>query len=156
MARFRYVLDTNIVIDFVEKRAPFYEASRLLMLLGRIGEFELWLLESQFTDLIYILTEGGNSSRMQQTLQALRGLRSFIEVYSNGAEGIDRMLNTDRDDPEDALIHEAALALQADAIITRNQDDFGGSLVKAMDCEQLFAYLEDTHDLVYALEEDLR
>lgn len=152
MARFRYVLDTNVVLDFIEERAPFYDESELLMLLGRSGEFELWLLESQFTDLIYILSAGGKPSRMRRTLQVLRGLRAFIEVYSSGAEGIDRMLTSDWADPEDALIHEAALALQADAIITRNQKDFADGLVNAMDCEELFKYLETTHDLAYALE----
>lgn len=152
MARFRYVLDTNIVVDFLQQRQPFYEPSRLLMALGRIGEFELMLSESQFADLVYILTDGGKASRMAPVLERLRGLRTFVEVYSNGAEGIDLMLASDWRDPEDALIYEAALCLHADAIITRNQSDFEGCKVNVMDCAQLFAYLEETHGLAYGIE----
>lgn len=149
MARFRYLLDTNIVIDFLQQREPFHESSRLLMALGRAGEFELWLLESQFTDLVYILTDGGKRPLMASALERLRGLRTFIEVHSSGAEGIDLMLATAWPDPEDALIHEAALRLQADAIITRNQVDFENRLVSVFDCSQLFSHLETAHGLVY-------
>lgn len=152
MARFRFVLDTNVVLDYLQEREPFFESSLLVMMLGRIGEFELWLLESQFTDLIYILSEGGKRSLMPEVLEQLRALRTFVEVCSSGAEGIDTMLASGWNDPEDELIYLSALSLQADAIITRNKDDFEGKLVKAMGCEELFAYLEATHGLVYALE----
>ena len=152
MARFRFMLDTNVVIDYLQDREPFRKSSLLLMMLGRIGEFELWLLESQFTDLVFILSEGGKPSLMPDTLEQLRGLRTFVEVHSSGSLGIDLMLASDWSDPEDALIHEAALALQADAIITRNQKDFADGLVKALDCEELFTYLETTHNLAYSLE----
>lgn len=152
-ARFRYMLDTNVVVDFLQHREPFYESSRLLMALGRVGEFELWLLESQFTDLVYILSDGGKPALMAEALQRLRGLRTFVEVYSSGSNGIDLMLASNWADPEDALIYEGALALQADAIITRNQADFEEGLVKALDCDQLFAHLEAAHDLAYSLVE---
>lgn len=153
MARFRYVLDTNVVVDFLNRREPFYEPTRLLMALGRIGEFELWLLESQFTDLVYILSEGGQKSLMAQALERLRGLRTFVEVHSSEAGGIDLMLTSDWADPEDHLIYEASLALQADAIITRNQKDFANHIVKALDCTELFAHLEQAHDLAYDIVE---
>ena len=143
------MLDTNVVIDFLQQREPFYESSRLLMALGRIGEFELWLLESQFTDLVYILTDGGNKSLVSSALERLRGLRTFVEVHSSGPEEIDLMLASTWNDPEDALIYEAALQLQADAIITRNRSDFEGCAVKTLDCNELFSYLETSYDLAY-------
>lgn len=153
MARFRYLLDTNVVIDFLMQRKPFYKSSRLLMALGRLGEFELWLLESQFTDLVYILTDGGKKALIPQSLEQLRGLRTFVEVYSSGTEGIDVMLASTWSDPEDSLIYQAALKLHADAIVTRNQADFEGRAVKALSCDELFAHLEATHHLAYGIED---
>ena len=56
MGKIKALLDTNIVIDFLNQREPFYEQARLLMIAGRVGEFDLWILSSQVTDLIYIPT----------------------------------------------------------------------------------------------------
>ena len=55
----RVLLDTNIVIGFLWKREPFYDSTRLLMALGYLGEFELWMSPSQLGDLSYALTKGG-------------------------------------------------------------------------------------------------
>ena len=58
MARMKLLLDTNVVIDYLHEREPYYEKARLLMTAGRVGEFSLWITSSQVTDLIYILSEG--------------------------------------------------------------------------------------------------
>jgi hypothetical protein len=39
--------------------------------------------------------------------------------------------------------------MKADAIITRNKGDFGQSRIPVMDCDELFAWLEQEHSLVY-------
>lgn len=52
MAKARVLLDTNIIVDCLGVREPFYEPARRVLLCGRVGEFELWSASSQFTDLI--------------------------------------------------------------------------------------------------------
>ena len=52
-------------------------------------------------------------------------------------------------DPEDYLLVEVALALKADAIVTRNQKDFPKGLVKVLDCNEFFAWMRDERGLVY-------
>ena len=59
MAQVELLLDTNVVVDYLNEREPFYEKARLLMIGGRVGEFELWVSSSQVTDLVYILSNGG-------------------------------------------------------------------------------------------------
>ena len=56
MAQSKLLLDTNVVIDYLNEREPYYEKARLLMIGGRVGEFELWISSSQVTDLVYILS----------------------------------------------------------------------------------------------------
>ena len=150
MAQSKLLLDTNIVVDFLSRREPFYEKVRLLMILGRLGEFDLWVTSSQMTDLVYVLSEGGKAALMPSALERLRGLRTFADVHPTSAAEIDRMLSSRWKDPEDALLFEAALVLRADAIVTRNQEDFESSLIPALDCPQLFAWLEEERGLVYA------
>lgn len=147
--RLRFLLDTNIVIDYLDRREPFYERARLLMICGKVGEFELWVTSSQITDLVYVLSEGGASSRLPKALEVLRDVRTFIEVHPTDVREVDAMLTTTWKDPEDALLHEAALSLGVDAIITRNQADFENSRIRVCNCEELFTWLEEEHKLVY-------
>lgn len=142
MTRAKLLLDTNVVIDFLSKREPFYQKARLMMIAGKVGEFQLWLSASQMTDVLYILSDGGPTGHMPRAIEQIRGLRTFVNVYPAGEAEIDAMLAADWTDPEDALIHEIALSLGADAIITRNEKDFERSLLPVFDCEDFFAWAE--------------
>ena len=148
-ARHTLLLDTNVVIDYLDEREPFCEKARLLMIAGRVGEFDLWITTSQMTDLVYILSEGGATGRMPRALERLRALLSFVNVYAATDRDIDRMLATAWRDPEDALMFEAALGLKADFIVTRNAADFESDLVPACDCDELFAWLERERGIRY-------
>ena len=149
MARAKLLVDTNVLIDYLSMREPFYNEARLLMIVGRVGEFELWMTSSQVTDLIYILSDGGKQSLMPSVLERLRGLRTFVEVFAVGGAEVDRMLASAWKDPEDALMFESALSLKADAIITRNAKDFESSLVRAMTAREFFSWLRDEKGVDY-------
>ena len=149
MARAKLLVDTNVLIDFLSVRKPFYDEARLLMVAGRVGEFELWMTSSQMTDLVYILSYGGKQALMPSVLERLWGLRTFVEVFSVGGAEIDRMFASAWKDPEDALMFESALSLRADAIITRNAKDFEGSLVRAMTAREYFDWLRDAQGIDY-------
>lgn len=149
MSRLKLLLDTNVVIDYLNEREPYYEKARLLMLCGRVGEFSLWISSSQVTDLVYILSNGGCKAEIPRVLERLRGLRTFVDVYPVGDREVDRMLATSWRDPEDALLFEVALRMKADCLVTRNQGDFEGTLVKVLDCEGLFSWIEKEYGLVY-------
>ena len=47
-------LDTNILIDFVCKRVPFYEDAKRLFALGSIGQFDLVTSSLSIVNTIYI------------------------------------------------------------------------------------------------------
>ena len=150
MARAKLLLDTNIVVDYLNAREPHYASARLLMLTGYAGEFELWISSSQVTDLIYILSDGGRRSQLDETLERLQKLRTFVNVFPVSDREIDLMLAARWKDPEDYLLVEVALALRADAIITRNGEDFPKDLVPVMDCDEFFAWLKKEHGIDYA------
>lgn len=149
MSRAKLLLDTNVVIDYLNRRQPFYEKTRLLMIAGRVGEFDLWITSSQVTDLIYILSEGGNRSLMSQVLDQLRALRTFVNVHAVGSSEIDLMLSSAWKDPEDSLIFESSLKMKADAIITRNQADFESEAIKVVDCSEFFDWMKEEFNLNY-------
>lgn len=149
MAQAKLLLDTNVVIDYLNEREPHYEKTRLLMIGGHVGEFELWISSSQVTDLVYILSNGGRSNEIDAVVEQLRGLRTFVNVFAASEREVDLMLAASWRDPEDYLLYEIALALRADALITRNRHDFPQGLVPVMDCDEFFQWMRDAHGLDY-------
>ncbi len=149
MAQAKLLLDTNVVIDYLNRREPFYKSARLLMIIGRVGEFELWISSSQVTDLVYILSDGGKASFMPAVLERLRGLRTFVNVFAVSETEIDHMLATSWKDPEDALLVEVALRLKADALITRDAGDFENSLIKVLNCEEFLSWFGEEQGISY-------
>ena len=149
MEQFKFMVDTNIILDYLDERDEFYEKARLLAICAQIGEFELWASASQFTDLVYLLSDGGKASLMSEVLERLRNLRSFVNVCPLGTADIDAMLDCGWKDPEDYIIYASALSVGADAILTRDQKDFQESSIRVFDCDELFRWLEEDHDLIY-------
>lgn len=149
MGKIKALLDKNIVIDFLNQREPFYEPARLLMIAGRVGEFDLWIPSSQVTDLIYILSEGGKPSLIPETRERIQGLRTFVNVFAVSEREIDKTLASPWKSPENRLLFEVALSIHADCIITRNKEDFESDLVRALDCDEFFTWLRTDFNLNY-------
>lgn len=145
----RLLLDTNILIDILRKREPYYERARLLAALGYLGEFELWFSISQATDLMYVLTGGGKPSLAEGAKNDIRSLRSFMHVCSVGESHLDWVANSSWDDLEDALVYQAACSIKADAIITRNGTDFLKSSIRVFDCDSFFDFMRRDRGLDY-------
>lgn len=149
MGKVKALLDTNIVIDYLNEREPFCNLARLLMIAGRVGEFDLWISSSQVTDLVYILSNGGKPSLIPETCERLQGLRTFVSVFAVSEREIDKMLASSWKDPEDRLLFEVALSIKADCLITRNAEDFESDLVRTFDCEGFFDWLKSDFNLSY-------
>ena len=72
-----------------------------------------------------------------------------MRICSVGEREIDEVAVSAWEDPEDALVHQAALSVKADAIVTRNQEDFRRSSIRVFDCDELFSYLEEREGFAY-------
>lgn len=145
----RLILDSNIVIDYIKMREPFYEAARKLMLLGFLGEHELWFSSAQANDIFYTLTGGGKPSKAAQLKQDLKKMRRGVHICSVSETQFDAALDSAWLDLEDACVYQCALRLKVDAIITRNQKDFEKSSIKVFDCNEFFEYLAEEKGLTY-------
>ncbi len=149
MARIKLLLDTNVIIDFLNRREPFYEDVRKLMIVGRVGEVSLWISASQMTDIVYIASDGGRSTLLPQVMERLRLLRTFINVLPVTETDVDAMLSTNWKDPEDALLFQLALRLQADAIITRDANFPASEYINVFDCAGFFEWLKTERGITY-------
>ena len=150
MERKKLLLDTNIVLDFLHHRDPHFEKARLLMICGRVGEFSLWISSSQATDIIFIMTHGGKKEYVPEVLGKLRTLRIFVNVYPVTDRDVDKMLATTWSDPEDALLADLALKMQADAVITRDENFPKPEGIPVLNCDEFFDWIREEFGLTYA------
>ena len=136
-------LDTNIILDVLLERAPFARSAKLLLLLAAVGEMDACCGASQLTDVYYLLRRHDTTVPCERTVKQLKAFREQIQICSLTEDDVDRALDSGWKDFEDACIYSMADRVGADYLITRDRDDFEGSLIKVVDCDGFFNDLAD-------------
>ncbi len=136
-------------MDFMNERQPFYQQTRMLMVAGRVGEFDLWVTAPQVVDLVYLLSEGGKPELLPRAMERIRGLRTFVQVADLTAANVDRMLASSGQNPEGQLMVNAAIDLRADFLLTHDPDGLENGLVKVTNVPGMFEWLCENRDLDY-------
>ena len=126
----RAVVDTCVVLDYLQNREPFFDDA-LNIAIGRANrEYEAYITASSMTDLYYIVHRSTHSAeethRIISTLTLLFGL---VDTY---AEDCINALHNGMPDFEDAVMSESAYRINADCIITQNIRDYAKSKVPAV------------------------
>lgn len=129
-------VDTNIILDWLGNRVPFFIHAKKLFQKAENGELEILISTMSYISTEYILRKqiGKEKSRL-----ALAGIRQISRVCSSGEQEIDLTLISSMRDFEDAFQYYSALNNDAEVIITRNPKDFSDSVLPVMSAE---AYLK--------------
>lgn len=133
------MLDTNIVIDHIDRREPFYEMSRKVCLLGVAEEAGAYISVNMLADIYYLLRKDYGSQAAQDMIE--HNL-SFLQLVGITPEDAQQALKARWNDFEDCLVARCAEKIKADYIVTRNVKDFRTSAVEAVTPEELFKKLE--------------
>jgi len=122
-------VDTNIVIDLLAQRMPFYtEAAKLFSLADR-KKIRLSISALCLADSNYILSE---QLPVKDVRKILRDFKILVNVLPLNDKISDLALNSEFNDFEDAIQYFTALESDQDIIITRNQNDFRDSRLPVM------------------------
>lgn len=140
--------DSNIIIDYLAHRDPFYESARKLMIFSAMGDYNLWVSASQVTDILFVLSRNKKIS-FEENKSRVLSLFEKIHICSVDEEDVKAALESPWPDTEDALVHRIALKTNSEAIITRNKKDFSSSFVKVFDCDSFFKWAKETKRIEY-------
>ena len=120
-------IDTNIVIDLLAKREPFYEEAAKLFSLADKNKINLIVSSLTFANTNYILSKMTNSTTAREILTKFKVL---VTVAALNDKIIELALNDKSfSDFEDGLQYYTAMENEADIIITRNLKDFKNSIL---------------------------
>ncbi len=127
-------LDTNIVIDLLAKREPFYAEAAMLFTLADKQKIRLNVSALTFANTNYILLK---EKKPEDAKQILRKLKLLVQVLSLDEKIVALSLNDNEfKDYEDSLQYFTALENGVDAIITRNLKDFQKAKLPVMTAAQ--------------------
>jgi predicted nucleic acid-binding protein len=132
----KVLFDTNVVLDVLLAREPFVETAAQLLALVDARRIEGCVCATTITTVHYIAAKSMGSAR---TKALLRELVAIFDVACVDREVLARALDLDIADFEDAVLHEAARASGATAIVTRNAKDFETAAIPVFEPSDLLA-----------------
>lgn len=133
-------IDTNIVIDLLSRREPFFEEAATLFSLADKKQIELAISSLTIANTSYILFRQMDSA---QAKSVLRKLRLIVKILPLDDKIVGLALNDESfSDFEDGLQYFTAIENEQDLIITRNLKDFKSSRLSAMTAKQFLESAE--------------
>ena len=114
-------VDTNILLDVLGERQPFYARSAAIWDLAERGHVDGLVAAISFTNVFYIMRKWGNTDTAREAVVLVRD--AFTTTPCT-AQVIEQAIDSELRDFEDAVQYFSALHADADCIITRNPGDF--------------------------------
>lgn len=114
-------VDSDVILDVLEKREPFYSYSAQILTLGDEKKIKLVTTSLVFSNVYYLLRK---HLGIDKAKESLRKLRVIVDVISVNAKEVDLALNSEMSDFEDALQYFTAMNSKIGFIITRNVRDY--------------------------------
>jgi predicted nucleic acid-binding protein len=124
------LIDTNILLDFLEDREPFHKAAELLLKQCEAKKTVGHISAQSIPDIFYILRKDYTTDERKEMLLGVCEIMNVVEI--GRGKLVAALGNKDFDDIEDCLQAECAKAVGADYIITRNIGHFANSAVPAI------------------------
>ena len=134
----RIFIDTNIMLDLLGERKPFYEPIAKIATLAEKGKLTLVVSPISYATVNYFLTKFGT---IETARDKLRKFKIISEICSLNEQTIEKGLNSSIKDFEDALQYISATDSECEIIITRNGKDFKQSLLPIMTADEFLKSL---------------
>lgn len=126
----KILIDTNVLIDYLLEREPFFEDAKDVILSCADGKVKGCIAAHSIPNMFFILRKDYSAKERREILS---NLCSIFDVDGiDKAKLLARLTNEDFSDFEDCLQMECAKSYGADYIVTRNVSDYSTSEIKAI------------------------
>ena len=114
-------VDTDVILDLLGHRIPHYHFSAVLFTLAEMKNLDLYTSPLIMANTFYILRK---QIGIEEAKKALRKLRILLHIIDSSESVVDKALNSDFSDYEDAIQYYTALEHGISVILTRNLKDY--------------------------------
>ena len=116
-------LDTNIIIDFYDKRREFFYPAAIIFDLAYKGKIKIYVSAITFVNAFFLLRKSYSRSDLYKSMN---GLAELCEITDVDRAIIVKCLKEEKKDFEDYVQYESALLYNVDFIITLKSATSGG------------------------------
>ena len=118
----KVLIDTCVIIDALQKREPFFNDAKNLLLLAADDDFEGYITAKSAIDVRYIIRRDKHSEIDSRYI--LNVIYDFLTVIDTTGDDCINALISNNNDYEDAVVVEGAKRSGIDYIVTRNIKDY--------------------------------
>ena len=129
----RIFLDSNVILDLLGERVPFFDSIAKVATLADQKKLTLIVSPLSFTTVDYVLNKHETS---ESVLNKLRKFKIICQLCEVNDDIIDKALNSNFKNFEDAVQYFTAQQSNCSVIITRNGKDFKNSTIPIMTAEE--------------------
>lgn len=137
----KLLIDTNIVLDVLLKRDPFYQNAVNVMNLAQYNDIQEYVSASTVTDIYYIAYRQVKDRKL--VLDLIKRLLMVVSVATVSEQEIRNALEVEWKDFEDAVQYSVALLNEMEGLITRNPKDYDGANINIWSPEQILKEYEN-------------
>ncbi len=135
---FRTLIDLNVVVDALNRREPYFEASAAVLASAESGRIEGWLAAHSVTTLFYLVAR--NTSPTAARVHLTR-LVQFLKIAAVDGRTIEQALALPYKDFEDAVQMMAGVHAGVEYVVTRDLSGFKAGPLPALSPPELLALL---------------
>ena len=136
----RVLIDTNIILDFLLQREPFFQDAELLFQAIDYGQVVGYATATTLTDIFYIARR--HSRSIEQARQAVSETLRAMEICPVNRLVLESAFGSGLTDFEDAIQIACAVDRGLDAILTRDTQGFVNSSVPVLSVQE---FLQRSH-----------
>ncbi len=136
----KILLDTNIVLDLLLEREPFFKHSKELFILAETKKLKAYLSASSITTIHYLTAKALDKNEADKIIEML--LKIFLVTPLDKTVFTEAIANNGLDF-EDSVIYSSAFNTNIDYIITRDKKGFKNSKVKTIEPNSFLAFYNE-------------
>lgn len=118
----RYLLDINVLLDYMQQRQPWYPQAKALFLAERQEKVDLYIAANTVPTLFYLIRQKGSTRKAIAKLEILLQRVRLADVTTRVIELAFRL---GLEDLEDGIQVAAALEAGIPVLVTRDSKHFG-------------------------------
>ena len=122
-------VDTNVLLDVLAKREPFYADAARIWSMAERGQIEAQVSVISFNNIYYVVRRAANRNAADRALRLMRNV--FTAVPLN-AQVLNQAIDAGFSDFEDAIQFHSAVHAGADCLISRDAGHFPAATFPAL------------------------
>ena len=120
------LLDTNVVLDVLQKRSPWFEDGKTIFLAAATKQIDGFITAKEAADIYFFSRKQfrGEDSIDKKVRKIMSGILALFDVVDTLGEDCQNALGIENNDYEDAIMISGAQRAGMDCIVTRNTEHF--------------------------------